>query len=72
MIDVTGRGKITEVGLSITKMLHHVGPSAIDKRLSVPETTILLEDWLLCKDDISEVNHLLSSHGRGTSMISKF
>jgi hypothetical protein len=51
-------------------MLHHICPSSIEKWLAIPETKILLQNWLLGKDNVGKVNYLSNTH-RGTSMISQ-
>jgi hypothetical protein len=54
--DVTGIGQGTKVALGITKVVKHVGSSAVDGRASVPEAEI----GLTSKDeDICHVNQLL-------------
>lgn len=62
--DVTSIGKGTKVALGVPKMVQHVGPCAFDNRTAVPETKILLENWLASKNDIGHVDHLLVRHRR--------
>jgi hypothetical protein len=71
ILAITSRRKVAKISLTVTKMLHHVRPSAINERAPIPEAKILLENGLLREDNICKINHLLSSHGR-TSMISEF
>ncbi len=60
--DVTRIGKGTKVALGVPKMVQHVGQGAFDDRTAVPETKILLENWLASKNDVGHINHLLVRH----------
>ena len=61
---VTSCGEQAEVALSFAKVFDHVVPSAVNNGAPVPKTKIVLKDWLTGQNDISQVNKLLSCHGR--------
>lgn len=52
MKDIASIGQGTKVALGVSEMVKHGGPGPVDKRASVPETEILLENGLASKDDV--------------------
>jgi hypothetical protein len=56
MVDITSSRQGVQVGLSISEVLKHVGPSFVKGWTTIPETKILLENgFLVGKEDIGHI-----------------
>jgi hypothetical protein len=65
MVNIAGSRESTEIAMSIAKMLNKISISAFNGRPLIPESEVLLKEWLLGEYNIGEVDHLLVSHRRG-------
>ena len=62
MVDISRGWQRTQISLSFSEVREHVLPCAIKCGRSIPETKILLQDWLAREDDVSKVDMLPCSH----------
>ena len=72
MVHVGSSWQRTEITLGITKIMSEIVVSTLNCSSAIPKSKIRLKKWLLCEDDIGEINNLLLRHGRrGHGVIGK-